>query len=174
MSKDDISILYVIPEPYLTHDICLAAVKINGLARNYIPEIELKNYDVLFELVSHRGQDLGLVPPAMRDLNMCLASCGKGSLLSDIYALPFIPESLLEHDTFKDAITRCREIIPKSGVFIQHLPLSLRDIDICIAAVKENWHNFCNSKLPCKMFSLYLTVVVYLLLLAYRLSIVLT
>src|SRR3990167_9441445 len=64
MSKYNLSVLSIIPEPHLTHDICLAAVKINANTQYYLPKNELENYDVLLELVRHDGGNLKLAPPS--------------------------------------------------------------------------------------------------------------
>ncbi|MBA3661922.1 MAG: ankyrin repeat domain-containing protein [Gammaproteobacteria bacterium] len=133
-----------IPKTELTHNVCMAIVTISVGFKKFIPDEQLNDYDILYVIAGGENKGLKFVPEAMRDFKMCLRAVKSNDVRQYLYgdnwrALEFIPEPLLMHKEFSNAISRFEEEIKKNWQRIEKFPLSLRNFDICMHAVNQNW-----------------------------------
>lgn len=96
---DELS-LYNVPKKYITHEICLCAVKKHGYNLLNIPQ-EMKSYEIYLTSLITNGAYIKDVPLEMRTYELCLTavtSFGK--------ALKHVPNDIKTYEMYLKAVTR--------------------------------------------------------------------
>jgi tetratricopeptide (TPR) repeat protein len=108
-----------------TAENCLAVVKQNGFALEYVPE-NLKTAELCLAAVNQSGGALEYVPQNLKTAELCLAAVNDwGGALADV------PENLRTPEI-------CLAAVKNHGYFaIAHVPENLKTPELCLAAVSE-------------------------------------
>ena len=109
----------------LSYEMCLEAVKQNGLALRFVPE-EFKTSEICLEAVKEKGWVLEYVPKELRTPEICLEAVKQDGL-----ALQFVPNEFI-------TLEMCLEAVKEKGHALEYVPKELRTPEICLEAVKQN------------------------------------
>ena len=89
----------------LTYDLCMAAVKDNGSALEYVPE-EFLTPELCLAAVERSGFALRFVPAEMKTEALCLAACRTYGV-----ALKYVPESMRTKEMYQAAVKTSGEAL---------------------------------------------------------------
>jgi hypothetical protein len=117
--------LWLIPEEFKTAELCLAAVKQNGMALFLVPA-KLKTRELCLAAASNMGASLMYIPPKVWDRDFCLAV-----LEISAVALAFVPEEYLTEEI-------CRLAVEWHGEALGYVPEQLKTRELCQTAVIQN------------------------------------
>jgi len=120
------NLLNGIPRNLRTAKVCLAAVKANIRAMEWVPQ-EIQTVQFCHDLIALGGWYLQCVPQNMRTSEMCLAAVtqNRGAIL-------FVPEDLKTEELFLAAVT-C------DGLALEYVPEKLRTWQMCQCAIRSNF-----------------------------------
>ena len=128
-----------------TRDLCLAAVKQNGVALLYVPKGLREDYDICLAAVKQNGSVLPLVPDKFKQ-ELAMTAVEKDGL-----ALQYVQHQT--HDLCMAAINQnahalryvkdptidlCLAAVKKEGWVLGFVPKRLRTLEICMEAVNQN------------------------------------
>ena len=116
--------LQYVPEKLKDREICLAALQ-NGGELEYIPE-KLKDREMYLAALKQNGGELEYIPEKLKDREICLAAVKQNG-----YALQYVPGKLKDREI-------CLAAVKQNGYALQYVPEKLKDREICLAAVKRN------------------------------------
>jgi hypothetical protein len=108
-----------VPDEIKTPELCIAAVKQNGFALEFVPK-DLMTTEVCLAAVYRYGCALEYVPESLKSAEMCLAAIRQNAL-----ALEYVPENL-------KTLELCLEAIREAGGgnHVPRLHLSEHDMDV--------------------------------------------
>ena len=125
--KRDSWALEYVPEEFKTLEMCLAAIKQNGWTLRYVPK-ELKTPEICLAAVKQNGNSLRYVPEEFKTSEMCLAAVKQSG-----NALEYIPEEFKTPEI-------CLAAVKQSGNALRYVPEEFKTSEMCLEAVKrDSW-----------------------------------
>ena len=110
------------PEEIKTAEICMEAVKSNGIALKYIPE-EFRTTEIYKEAIKNNGTALEYVPEEIKTAEMCMEAVKSNGI-----ALKYIPEEFRTTEIYKEAIKN-------NGTALEYVPEEMRTLDMYIDGI---------------------------------------
>jgi hypothetical protein len=117
--------LEFIPEQFKTAELCLAAVKRNGMALDFVPE-KLKTRELCLAAAMNTGTALMYAPREVWDRNFCLAV-----LESSAVALAFVPEEYCTEEI-------CCLAVEWHGEALAGVPEQFITVELCKIAIAQS------------------------------------
>jgi hypothetical protein len=147
--KQNSEILKLIPEELLDRELCLEAVKKDGMSLGYVPR-KLRDRELCQEAVRQNGLSLKHIPELLRDREMCHEATRQDGM-----ALRFVPIEFRDYEFCHEAVRQngdalwcvpkklldrkfCLEAVGQNGISLCYVPNEFRDKEICWVAVKKH------------------------------------
>ena len=138
--------LYRVSKENRTMEMCLAAVKKNGLALNHVPK-GLKTIEMCFIAVQNDGGALRYVPKKLKTIDNCLAA-----VQTHGYMLEYVPDELRTAEV-------CLAAVQNYGCSLYYVPKELRSREVCLAAVQSSSDALMHVPKKQKTIEIYLAAV---------------
>ena len=113
-----------IPQEYRTYEMCLEAVRRNGITLCCVPR-DLRSYEICLYAVKQYGYVLSYVPIKYRDYGMCLTA-----VKSSGFAIDYVPRVYLNKKLYIEAVKQ-------NGRVLKYIPIEERDYEICKEALNQ-------------------------------------
>lgn len=123
--------IYVIPQKFVTYEMCLTAIRQDPGAICNIP-LEHKSYELCLEVVVQNGYQLKFIPHKFYTSEMFMAAVSQCGV-----ALEWVPE---EHKSYG----LCLAAVIQNGNAMYYVPHKHRSYNLCYICVSQ-----CNSILKC-------------------------
>ena len=125
--ESDGRILKFVPQECRTDAVCIAAVRQNGLAIEYVPKVTA---DICMAAVRQNGLSLAYIPIVQRTLDICLEAIRENGL-----ALEHVPEKLKTTELCLEAV---KHDLLEIDSCMKSVPESIQTEEFCLAAIKVN------------------------------------
>ncbi len=127
--------LKAVPPDKRTPELCMKAVRENGLMLSEVPA-SIMSEEICLEAVKDAPQALALAPDGFRTHAVCLAAVGRqGNLLR------FVPERLRTAEI-------CMAAVASDGDALSDVPDRLKTPELCLVAVRSSRVGIALSKVP--------------------------
>ncbi|WP_028372642.1 DUF4116 domain-containing protein [Legionella lansingensis] len=118
---------------YRDRQMCLEAVKQDGLSLEDVPADLKQDKEICLEAVKQNGLALDYVPQNLRDREICLAAIKQAKLAS-----LYVPDDLKKQDR-----EFCLELVKIDGLALKDASLEIQnDEEVCLAALEQNYKAF--------------------------------